>query len=1151
MLSRRDAGSVEKHVEAAMRTAKVHALCVLLSIWGPVIGLFAQPVWEKSHQFYYPTHFFSVFFLKDGRTGWAVGRDGFVIHTENAGATWVQQDSKTRQWLREVVFLDRSRGIAVGDSGTILRTEDGGQTWSKQSVASGIRLESAVFASQNSGWVVGEWGAILRTVDGGRSWDRQVSGTESDLYSVFFVDEDRGWVVGDNGVVLRTVDSGVHWSRQASGTENWLRSVFFADSLTGWAVGQAGVILHTSDGGRTWGRQSSGTSEWLKRVFFVSRTTGWAIGDGGTILYTADGGVTWVHQVSGTNKRLEGAFFVDSSTGWVVGFDGTVRFTNDGGETWKWELGEGEMRLEDVFFAGSRSGWVVGEWGAILRTVDGGRSWDRQVSGTESDLYSVFFVDEDRGWVVGDNGVVLRTVDSGVHWSRQASGTENWLRSVFFADSLTGWAVGQAGVILHTSDGGRTWGRQSSGTSEWLKRVFFVSRTTGWAIGDGGTILYTADGGVTWVHQVSGTNKRLEGAFFVDSSTGWVVGFDGTVLHTSDGGGTWQPQTVSTTSNLYAVFFLDSSYGWAIGDHGCFTWTLDGGKTWQLWQNSYFDDNLRGVCFARSGHGWAVGWNGTVAEHRIGTGSGRRRFFDDFSWGLWAWEQHPSGAWMTTDGELHGYYPLSASYGTSPQADLLLRDEYQIADDWVASVDFKCTADDSDRDYSSAWASFVLWEDSTRKFKITMGGGGRNWSASQESLSVVIQLWDKGWLSPATVNVTLPTRWDVDRWHRGSLEKHSDTYLLYLDSTLVLEYRDSFLNGEGKLGLQCYGTRRYDNFELIPTEVLGSRVLYLKKGDPTSWLVPGSPGSQAKELSRWSIQGYKVVVGNIQSLRVTPELIAPFQAVRLNGYMGGTRPLSDREGVSLRQWVEAGGYLLAEAPFSNWVPALSHFGVKAIYGNNGGSTGLDWAFHGAPLLIGPVGGFAPPVDRIAVECMDKPVLEENSVLRVAATESGYPAIVFAEAGQGKVVITFATGWSHDATYPGNAYRANITQSGNMQFLDNVIQWFESATGTHVSSPISGRVVPHQLTVSECYPNPFNPSTSVRYNVPQETDLRISIYDLRGRTLRVLYDGVCSAGEHVIMWDGRDRLGTSVPSGVYLLEIRSTSGRKLKKLVKLQ
>jgi flagellar hook assembly protein FlgD len=71
-----------------------------------------------------------------------------------------------------------------------------------------------------------------------------------------------------------------------------------------------------------------------------------------------------------------------------------------------------------------------------------------------------------------------------------------------------------------------------------------------------------------------------------------------------------------------------------------------------------------------------------------------------------------------------------------------------------------------------------------------------------------------------------------------------------------------------------------------------------------------------------------------------------------------------------------------------------------------------------------------------------------------------------------------------------------------------------------------------------WPNPFADATAVRFELARAGDVRLAVYDVRGRLVRALDHRGLLAGAHAIEWDGRDRRGTRVPAGVYLYEIAS-------------
>jgi zinc metalloprotease ZmpB len=79
------------------------------------------------------------------------------------------------------------------------------------------------------------------------------------------------------------------------------------------------------------------------------------------------------------------------------------------------------------------------------------------------------------------------------------------------------------------------------------------------------------------------------------------------------------------------------------------------------------------------------------------------------------------------------------------------------------------------------------------------------------------------------------------------------------------------------------------------------------------------------------------------------------------------------------------------------------------------------------------------------------------------------------------------------------------------------------------------------------PNPFNPTTKVRFDLPSGGQVRLSVIDLQGRAVRTLADGALVAGRHAYVWDGRDEAGHALASGLYFVRLEAggkTLSRKI-------
>ncbi len=77
-----------------------------------------------------------------------------------------------------------------------------------------------------------------------------------------------------------------------------------------------------------------------------------------------------------------------------------------------------------------------------------------------------------------------------------------------------------------------------------------------------------------------------------------------------------------------------------------------------------------------------------------------------------------------------------------------------------------------------------------------------------------------------------------------------------------------------------------------------------------------------------------------------------------------------------------------------------------------------------------------------------------------------------------------------------------------------------------------------LTLAQNYPNPFNPTTTIAFNLPTAGRVKLQVFDVRGRLVRTLLDEQRDAGNHSVMWNGRDDRGAAAASGMYLYRLQA-------------
>ncbi len=102
-----------------------------------------------------------------------------------------------------------------------------------------------------------------------------------------------------------------------------------------------------------------------------------------------------------------------------------------------------------------------------------------------------------------------------------------------------------------------------------------------------------------------------------------------------------------------------------------------------------------------------------------------------------------------------------------------------------------------------------------------------------------------------------------------------------------------------------------------------------------------------------------------------------------------------------------------------------------------------------------------------------------------------------------------------------------------------------------TSGVGGQPLPARLAVANA-PNPFNPSTTISFRLAESGATTVSVHDVAGRLVRTLVDAEDRvAGEHAVVWDGRDAAGRPVESGIYLCRVESGSSRELRKMTLLK
>jgi hypothetical protein len=193
----------------------------------------------------------------------------------------------------------------------------------------------------------------------------------------------------------------------------------------------------------------------------------------------------------------------------------------------------------------------------------------------------------------------------------------------------------------------------------------------------------------------------------------------------------------------------------------------------------------------------------------------------------------------------------------------------------------------------------------------------------------------------------------------------------------------------------------------------------------------------------------------------------------------------------------------------------------------------------APELVLPQDGTQVQFDVLANDP------DGDALLTLTASFAGLPA------GHN---ATFASNAAHTAATFTWTPTANDSGNYNVTFTATNFLAGSRTTSVHVigtPTDVEGAGVPAVYHLAQNRPNPFNPRTDIEYSLAKDAAVRLAIYDFGGRLVRVLVRESQSAGRHETRWDGNDRYGRAVGSGVYLCRLEAGTVRLSRRMVLLR
>ncbi len=690
----------------------------------------------------------------------------------------------------------------------------------------------------------------------------------------------------------------------------------------------------------------------------------------------------------------------------------------------------------------------------------------------------------------------------------------NHIRAIESISAQLGFAGGDAGTLLKTTSGGQIWTIARFPERAEISRIQFVDGMRGWACGvaSGKAVLYgTTDGGETWVDRTPTAGSEV--AFtFLNGSLGWAS-VDSAVYVTNDAGVVWKKR--GSGGSISCLSFTDSLNGWGVAG-SIVVHTIDGGKSWMTvvpdTATSGSPNGYTQVDFIDSSVGWVVGrlWGPQLADGfiyattdggaqwtrqlHVGSPQGQYRSFSDLV------VRNRNILWAVSD-----WYLYRSTNGGGEWQNLG-RTKYLRT---IASIDDSTLWGAGDlgtlycsHDGGGTWQQTSRGFD-TRLLDLQLTAGSRLYAAGG---AAVLSSDDKGgeWgihpvVVPGSPIVDIHAVWFSDSLHGWCGTEHIGGWgrvLRTTDGGYTWEVQVDSIHRVFTMLFTSDGTGWFGSGSLI----------YRSTDNGKNWVFHGdlspSSGMEVKTLSFPSPDsGW---AGGFVGLFRTADAGYSWDRVDLPG-----------EDIVVED-------LFFLNPKTGWVVGEHGRESYIFKTTDGGST---WSSQDHPVTA--------DYSRIVCVCF-----RDQNRGWVAGTSLPSPVLQTTDGGETWVPTDIPTSLTPSCVrfLPGVGGWITFELGGILHFPDLAVSVAE----------ILWNPVADDISLSQNFPNPFNPSTTIRYSLPTRSQVTLSVFNTLGQKVAILDEGEREVGFHEVVFDGN-----GLASGVYLYRIVAGAYAATKRLLLLR
>ncbi len=914
-------------------------------------------------------------------------------------------------------------------------------------------------------------------------------------------------------------------------------------------------------GSAQWVLQNNPTGNFINTAFFVNNNTGWV----GSLNMgkTTDGGNNWTLLQPPENAVQHDIYFIDENTGFLASFN--FWKTTNGGTNWT-NSGLGSSNYTDIFFLNPGTGWTTGFFNGVSRTTNSGNTWTNIYQNPGINLESISFINANTGWACGYSGVIIKTTNGGVNWAGQTSETGEVLYSISFADANTGRAVGENATYLRTTNGGTNWTSVAGPFAGTYQSSLFINSSTGWVGGVNG-LAFTSNNGTSWINQTPpfGTTS-INAISYISPSTVFLGSLD---MFKSTSGGfnipapsnlTLTPATTSAINLSWTDNTTDEDkFMIERSDNGTTGWTVidSVGANVTSYQNTglpYNEDFYYRV-YAKK----MIFTGGTSNEARMAAkltppvnSSPLNDILVTNPTPTLTWSSVSGGfvydCQIATDAAFTNIIYTRGNGGptsqTVPPGILQNSTKYywrSKAINFLTYSDYSTvtnfTVQDSNYGHNRQTGNNLYYfANSTAGASLSPSKPTYNWRDTTGSIDLIVN------------QAGTPTAGNLDNGYfliNNIFGGSNKTKFFGTD------YSNVYIGTNGIISFSTFTPTAFNAYALTDAGIPQSDI-------PTA-IFPFWTDLYFQSGAVGSRLSYKVTPTEVIITYSKAQVYAPGHTLNNNLYISFQVVIQHSASPSVNSKIDI-FYNYAETG-SDFITRMNNNTLPrhlvGLQGSNSASQVANYRFENSSYLYpysGPIFGsnlalsFGPDASLLPVELASFTSQINGSNVKLnwstvnELNNSGFDIERKSSAGNDWKKISFIQGSGTTNESKNYSYEDRNVTSGKYNYRLKQIDF----NGNYEYHALANEVeigVPKKFSLSQNYPNPFNPATKINFELPRNSIVKLSVFDVTGKLVSELVNEQRAAGYYTVEFNG-----SNLASGMYFYRIQTGDFISTKKMI---